>query len=1794
MNKPGKKALIILGIAGLVGVGLLAKYVITPMWKKNAKNKQNDNHINYSYWNPIQETETIKTETQIGIFDFVNKNHYAYDDLVQFKHYYSFYEKESNQQRKSYFDYKPLGGKKVKLIKEGSYILGNKNSYNLVSSQNKLNWGYTGNLINRELYRFNEQQIKNIDYFNKRKAELFRSELLYTLKTKYNINPYTMSKISFDIPTKYGNKTSITVTKQDLLDSNRFYNRYLSELENCEWFEGKKTKIKKQYVKGFKELWNWNNISDFDLKLMGISNKTELEQIEQNSQITKFVPSPWILNTEKEKTYQYNEFYKSINLYTQDDLIIENNLNSNQISPIVFLMFLYHTKQKNIDININSNDTYTNQWVKFLYNLKFNTLKDIRKYLPYIYLQSYDLELPKLDNVRISWRKEVASVGKIAQNLLIDKGFKPNQALTLHSFSPTNQIDDWTSENSDGSKTLSNLQILEKYFATHLGDDIVAADDPSKRYRIKFKIKSKQNLIDICLYDKKTNKKVITLVSDQQIAWEIDASIANSFDEALFIKPSKYISYTENNHFGEYVDDIPELIKVPKKDPGNKATFLGEFLYHSLVTLSFITPSAFKENVILTINGVAIDVINSNFQTTLRDLRQSTSDKERIALKEADKNKPQNELNETNSHRKNEYLIEIKQYRDLSKQNPELLHTYTKKLVVDEFSNAQDYKWYAWNPQKIFEQRQLISPYLLDQKTGEPILDGNNQKIPNPKFDPLIDPSTGTKKEIVWIDTTNFTISQELLNSINSDFGAILELQKQIEAQKQRIYQITLELDNVKLFESYTKAISEYDSAFALKLQIKAPLHYKLADIWNKNTIDAKTVNYLVDLKNILFASREILQNNSTNKNFIEAYNNCINELNRLISVNNLINWKSKELGKSSLALANELKDLEKEVIKAEGDLKAKNPNNVTDPNSPFYSLFKPQEFNYYELPKNHSKFKLNTTNTNAANDLKVFYGTEQYNKIIKSNSTFNISKWYLEYILNTNLPPFALSMFRKTNDGISKGFMAEAIVVNKGVVKQVFGETSEYFFLPMPSAKNNGKWEWDKLKKLDNTLNPENYFSPAGTYLFFSRAKDNIHNFKIVKISEEESTNRSLFTEITKKENPEIDYISEFWKSTEADEFSNFLLTKYSIDDKVKKTIEYEALLNYWKEFISQEIISKITIKPFFDFSSEDNKWENPTLLENHWISNNIDIIQKYGRFANADKVKITNRSWNENTLTLNLEVNSPNSSWVLNSYVYKYSFVFTNFNSNNSNKYVINNPWNEQAISKFLKEYNLYRFKMLINTAKTPISRQKEVLNTFINPKWKSVLKDLNWELNENELTIEVTAKDSNKYLINNAKKALILSTKASLWDGINQDKLAININDCPFSKESDIINWIKKQIIDVVESTSILKLKYKIDFDFQLSDDAIKKIIANPFLNEPEAKINGYEFVLTSTEPNSSEFIPKGLIYNYLLDINKSLNLQELITDFKIDLNTKIDLKAFEVFPDSYIDFVKQIIENQINKLLLLENTKQTIIYGKELQTNDDSFALRNLLEELEIALESKDLDQLEIIINKPSNAKYVINLILNKNIQISWPKDISEWFNFLKSLMQKQTNLVLLLKPLNSKKITGQKEINILNSLGKEELDLENDLWFNIDDLHLQNVSKIEEFIKAFTKHINKTFTQNGVSSLKYGVDYSFWGPKETKENWVKETLTKLVGKEKKKYYAKITVYGISKKLKNNVSFIVVNEINKKLNLEDFDDKSKKSFNKKNLTWIIPVSVLSGLGLIIVIAALIIRIKNQKNR
>ncbi|VEU76248.1 Uncharacterised protein [Mycoplasmopsis columboralis] len=69
-------------------------------------------------------------------------------------------------------------------------------------------------------------------------------------------------------------------------------------------------------------------------------------------------------------------------------------------------------------------------------------------------------------------------------------------------------------------------------------------------------------------------------------------------------------------------------------------------------------------------------------------------------------------------------------------------------------------KWYAWNPEIDPKQRELIEPYLK-KENGEYLLDQNNNKIPNSKYDPLINPKTGTKEEILWVNYSKFNLPED-------------------------------------------------------------------------------------------------------------------------------------------------------------------------------------------------------------------------------------------------------------------------------------------------------------------------------------------------------------------------------------------------------------------------------------------------------------------------------------------------------------------------------------------------------------------------------------------------------------------------------------------------------------------------------------------------------------------------------------------------------------------------------------------------------------------------------------------------------------------------------------------------------------------------------------------------------------------------------------------------------------------------------------------------------------------------
>ncbi|UWV84726.1 hypothetical protein NW066_03840 [Mycoplasmopsis felis] len=152
--------------------------------------------------------------------------------------------------------------------------------------------------------------------------------------------------------------------------------------------------------------------------------------------------------------------------------------------------------------------------------------------------------------------------------------------------------------------------------------------------------------------------------------------------------------------------------------------------------------------------------MNRWFKYDLRDNHSSINDESRELY---DKNSKQ-EANETNSHKKNEYSIELIKYRE-NTNNTQEEYKYKIDFIIDSYDIEQSIKYYAWNPEINKDQNDLITPYLMEN--GEFIKDKNGNKIPNPKYDASIDKQTGIKKQLVWIDTDLFKSNSELLRKIS-------------------------------------------------------------------------------------------------------------------------------------------------------------------------------------------------------------------------------------------------------------------------------------------------------------------------------------------------------------------------------------------------------------------------------------------------------------------------------------------------------------------------------------------------------------------------------------------------------------------------------------------------------------------------------------------------------------------------------------------------------------------------------------------------------------------------------------------------------------------------------------------------------------------------------------------------------------------------------------------------------------------------------------------------------------------
>ncbi|MDC8914656.1 Mbov_0399 family ICE element protein [Metamycoplasma hyosynoviae] len=235
------------------------------------------------------------------------------------------------------------------------------------------------------------------------------------------------------------------------------------------------------------------------------------------------------------------------------------------------------------------------------------------------------------------------------------------------------------------------------------------------------------------------------------------------FKSRLFFKYGKVINQRSLHDIQKDPNfDITKQVETDKpiKLEEPNGNYGGKWLINSPLQVEFIANR--EESEVLFINGQKIDVLNRHFKYHLKDLRTSANDEEKIALDEKDKNKTQNELNDNNSRKKNEYIIEIKKYKSGSNNSGQPISTYKIKFLIVEQNLNQSLKWFAWNPEINPEQKELITPELT--KDGKTLTDKDGNPLTNPKYDESIDPNTGTKKQILWIpkSTLNKKITEKL------------------------------------------------------------------------------------------------------------------------------------------------------------------------------------------------------------------------------------------------------------------------------------------------------------------------------------------------------------------------------------------------------------------------------------------------------------------------------------------------------------------------------------------------------------------------------------------------------------------------------------------------------------------------------------------------------------------------------------------------------------------------------------------------------------------------------------------------------------------------------------------------------------------------------------------------------------------------------------------------------------------------------------------------------------------------
>ncbi|MGC7178990.1 hypothetical protein, partial [Metamycoplasma hominis] len=116
------------------------------------------------------------------------------------------------------------------------------------------------------------------------------------------------------------------------------------------------------------------------------------------------------------------------------------------------------------------------------------------------------------------------------------------------------------------------------------------------------------------------------------------------------------------------------------------------------------------------------------------------------------------------------------------------------------------------------------------------------------------------------------------------------------------------------------------------------------------------------------------------------------------------------------------------------------------------------------------------------------------------------------------------------------------------------------------------------------------------------------------------------------------------------------------------------------------------IYITPRLDFSSESNKFKDKTEFLEYLKQNNIDIIDKYGKFENKELVGIEKYNFiDNNQLEITYNLKTADDRYRLT--VLKQTYLI-NFINDKTNKTEIFLQWNKELIKEKIRNNSEYRF--------------------------------------------------------------------------------------------------------------------------------------------------------------------------------------------------------------------------------------------------------------------------------------------------------------------------------------------------------------------------------------------------------------------------------------------------------------------------------------------------------------------